>query len=206
MEGRRMNGSEGGAPTVLPRTAVTVGPVPSVRDRHFVGQVAQGGFSLIEILVCIVLMSTVILSLAVGMLTLVRTSAATSDSQQVQVALGSFTESLLIDPYLPCETLGATPEQRALAYTTAYAARSDEWQPTLAGMTTSIVAVQDSGTPGVEFWEGAASSGAFGASCPPISPTDPTLRDQGAQRLTVRIDYRDVTATAQVVISAEAAP
>ena len=144
----------------------------------------QAGFSLIEILICVVLVGTVILALAAGMLTLVRTSNGTSQRQQIQLSLGSYTESLKASPYLPC---GGPVQPTTSNYEAAYGAWPEHWTPVKPGMTAQIVEV--------EFWdETAGPQGAFVAACP-------GGLDQGTQRLTVQIDWRGRTGTAEVVKS-----
>ncbi len=144
----------------------------------------QAGFSLIEILICVVLVGTVILALAAGMLTLVRTSSGTSQRQQIQLSLGSYTESLKASPYLPCN--GPVPPTTS-SYEAAYGAWPERWTPVKPGMTARIIEV--------EFWdETAGPQGAFVAACA-------GGLDQGTQRLTVQIDWRGRTGTAEVVKS-----
>ncbi|MHB1140120.1 MAG: type IV pilus modification PilV family protein [Microthrixaceae bacterium] len=141
------------------------------------------GFSLIEILICVVLVGTVLLALAGGMLTLVRTSAATSERQQIQLSLGSYTESLKASPYLPC---GGPVQPSTTTYQPVYDAWPEHWSPVKPGMTAQIVEV--------EFWDDVAGTeGGFVPACPGM--------DQGTQRITVEIDWRDRTGTAQVVKS-----
>ena len=67
------------------------------RPAASVPSTAQAGFTLVEILICVVLVGTILLALAGGMLTLARTSNATTQRQQIQLSLGSYTESLTLD-------------------------------------------------------------------------------------------------------------
>jgi Tfp pilus assembly protein PilV len=147
---------------------------------------SEAGFSLVEILVCVVLMSTVILALASGMLTLVRTTGSTSERQQIQLALGSFTESLkTTPPYVICRD--------AAEYEADYAAAADSWKPDPARNI-------DLEVTGVEYWDRNATAasntvaGAFAVNCPP--------GENGPQRLTVKVTLPSGrSGTAQVVKS-----
>lgn len=146
---------------------------------------AQGGFSLIEILICIVLIGTVIMALAAGMLTMVRTTGVTTQRQQIQFALASYTESLKAGPYLTCTPNVAAPTPAS--YETKFATWAPMWAPDRPGMTARIL--------NVEYWsESAGPSGGFVTTCPATG-------DQATQRLTVQVDYRTRTGTAQVVTS-----
>ena len=153
------------------------------RPAAAVPSTAQAGFTLVEILICVVLVGTILLALAGGMLTLARTSNATTQRQQIQLSLGSYTESLKASPYLPC---GAPTVPAPASYQALYDSWPERWVPTRTGMTARITRV--------EFWdEAAGSEGAYVASCPGM--------DQGTQRLTVEIEWRGRSGTAEVVKS-----
>lgn len=137
----------------------------------------QGGFSLIEILVCIVLAGTVILALAYGMLTLMRVNKSTSEREQIQLAIGNFTERLVVSKYIPC---AASPAPQPTA--SAYNALPKKWVPTQPGMTAKVT--------NVEFWDDAAKK--FVSTCP-------TATDQQAQRLNVEVTWRGRAGTGQIV-------
>ena len=141
---------------------------------------SQRGASLVEVLISVLLVGIVILGLAAGMLTLISTSTSTSQRQQVQLALGSFTESLKAGTYQPCTSNQAVAT--AATYQAAYEQWPSKWTPPQSGMTRSIT--------GVAYWDKAQA--AFVASCPAGG-------DQGAQRLTVQVDFQDGIGSAQVV-------
>lgn len=142
---------------------------------------SQQGASLIEVLISVVLVGVVILGLAAGMLTLIGTSTSTSERQQIQLALGSFTESLKADAYETCTSNSslATP----VTYQAAYDAWPSKWTPPQASMTSGITRV--------EYWD--SQQAEFVDSCP-------NAGDQGTQRLTVQVDWQGRSGTAQVVI------
>ncbi len=141
---------------------------------------AQTGASLVEVLVSVVLVGVVILGLAAGMLTLISTSTTTSERQQIQLALGSFTESLKASSYTPCTSDPAVAT--AAAHQAAYEAWPSKWVPPQADMTRSITEV--------EYWN--KDQAAFVAQCP-------NAGDQGTQRLTVQVDFKGRSGSAQVV-------
>lgn len=165
---------------------------------------SESGFSLIEVLLAVLLVGTVILSLAAGMLTLVRTSAATSQRQQIQLALGSATENLLVAPYTECQNapLGATAI--ASYYDGLYHGWAGSWTPSLTGMSPATITQ-------VEFWNtdpdgnAATADGAFQDTCPTFAAAPTTTRDQAVQRVTIQIQYKGRTVSAQVVTSARLA-
>lgn len=164
----------------------------------------QSGFGLIEVLLAVMLVGTVILSLAAGMLTLVRTSAATSQRQQIQLALGSATENLLVAPYTECQKAPTGAAAIASYYDGLYHAWPESWTPALTGMSQARITK-------VEFWStdpdgvAATSDGKFQDTCPSY-PNPPTgTMDQGVQRVTMQIDYKGRSVTAQVVTSARLA-
>ena len=145
----------------------------------------QGGFSLIEILICVALVGSVILALAAGMLTLIKTNRVTSQRQQIQLALGSYTESLKASEYIAC-TAGL-PVPTPAEYQANYSVWAPRWVPTKAAMTATIT--------GVEYWnDSAAPTGGFAATCP-------VGGDASTQRLTVEVTWQGRTGTAQVVKS-----
>ncbi len=99
--------------------------------------------------------------------------------QQVDQALGNYTESLPTSQYLPCDD----PHNRAARRTTLRPIASANWTPT-AGVSASVI--------DVEYWDGTAGFD-------PICPTSPSAGDLGAQRLTVEVTYRDTQRQAQIV-------
>jgi Tfp pilus assembly protein PilV len=127
------------------------------------------------VLISILLVSTVVLALATGMLTLVRTTESNRQRQQIQLALGNVSEGVRAMDYIDCGT--------AAAYRADYGTpASANWTPTRAGMSYDIL--------DVEYWN--ASSRSFQGSCP--------ADDGGAQQLTLKVDWRGREGTTQVVI------
>ncbi len=159
------------------RSARSLGRIGSARSHG-----SQQGASLVEVLISIVLVGVVILGLAAGMLTLIGTSTSTSERQQIQLALGSFTESLKAGTYEPCTSDPARPTPAS--YQAAYEAWPSKWVPSQAGMTRGITLV--------EYWN--SEQAKFADSCPDAG-------DQGTQRLTVQVDWQGRSGTAQVVIA-----
>lgn len=138
---------------------------------------SQGGFSFVENLIVILLASTVIAAIAGGMLTLMKVNRATSEVEQIQLALGNFTEQLVASTYIPCgQPAGVQPSAAA------YNALPELWVPTRPDMTASVT--------GVGFWDDA--QGAFVATCP-------STGDQGTQRLDVEVTLGQRRGTAQIV-------
>ena len=133
---------------------------------------SQTGATLVEVLIALALVGILVLALASGMLTLIKTSAETTKQQQIELALGSFTESLKSGPYTKCAALVAgSPYPNTTA-----------WVPPQSSMTASLVKI--------EYWD--KSSTSFVAACPASG-------DQGTQRLTVQVNLEDRSSTAQVV-------
>ena len=133
---------------------------------------SQTGATLVEVLIALALVGILVLALASGMLTLIKTSSETTKQQQIELALGSFTESLKSGPYTKCAALVAgSPYPNTTA-----------WVPPQSSMTASLVKI--------EYWD--KSSRSFVAACPASG-------DQGTQRLTVQVDFQDQSSTAQVV-------
>ena len=142
---------------------------------------SQQGASLVEVLISVVLVGVVILGLAAGMLTLIGTSTSTSERQQIQLALGSFTESLKAGAYETCTSNSAVATPAT--YQAAYDAWPSKWTPPQGSMTSGITRV--------EYWD--SQQAEFVDSCP-------NAGDQGTQRLTVQVDWQGRSGTAQVVI------
>lgn len=150
----------------------------------------QGGSSLLEVIIAVALAGTVVLSLAAGLLTLVRAEAATSERQRVQQSLNNFSEGLRSVPYVDCTTGGATAD----AYRTSYDANPLNWQPDdTPGMKAFILGEIGSGKEGiidVGYWNPVSKT--FADTC--------SSADQGAQELTIEVTWRDRKATSQVVV------
>lgn len=139
---------------------------------------SQTGATLVEVLIALALVGILVLALASGMLTLLKTSTETTKQQQVELALGSFTESLKSGPYTKCAALVAgSPYPNTAA-----------WIPPQSSMSASLVKI--------EYWD--KSSTSFVAACPASG-------DQGTQRLTVQVNFEDRSSRAQVV-KADATP
>lgn len=130
----------------------------------------QAGFSLIEVVIAVALVSLSVLSLAMGFLTLMRANAATAAQQEADHAAANFSESLKAAGYQPCAP-GSTPD---------YDADAALWSPP-SGVQVRVVHV--------EYWSPA--SRAYVDSCP--------SGDTGTQRVTVRAEFRDRERTAQIV-------
>ena len=139
---------------------------------------SQAGATLVEVLIALALVGILVLALASGMLTLIKTSSETTKQQQVELALGSFTESLKSGPYTKCAELGADGQYPDTA----------AWVPSQQTMTAKLVKI--------EYWD--KSSTSFVAACPASG-------DQGTQRLTVQVNFEGKCSSAQVV-KADATP
>jgi type II secretory pathway pseudopilin PulG len=138
----------------------------------------QAGASLIETIVALVLASVVVLALAGGMLTLMRTSEATSRTQRMQAALTTSAEAVKAASYVDC----AAPADYDGA--PGVDDPADDVEVTVTG---------------VEYWDGVPVAGtppapsllgSFVATCPP---------DLGAQRVAVRVTLDGDSDTAQIV-------
>ena len=133
------------------------------------------------------LVGTVIVALAAGMLTMVRATQTTAEEQRLQAALASFTESLRATDYLPC---GDSPPPTPGAYETAHEAQPGHWDPATADGVLSAEIIE------VEHWVSATPGpyGAYEDDC----PSD----DEGRQLLTVRVELDGGReGVAQVVLS-----
>ncbi len=134
----------------------------------------DAGFGLVEVLISVLLVSSVVLALVTGLLTLVRTTESNHQRQQIQLALGNLSEGVRSMDYITCGD--------AAAYRSAYgAAGSANWTPTRSGMTYDIVSV--------EYWK--PNSRTFTPGCG---------TDSGAQQLTLKVDWRGREGTTQVVV------
>jgi prepilin-type N-terminal cleavage/methylation domain-containing protein len=133
---------------------------------------SQTGATLVEVLIALALVGILVLALASGMLTLIKTSAETTKQQQIELALGSFTESLKSGPYTKCAALVAgSPYPNTTA-----------WVPPQSSMIASLVKI--------EYWD--PITGDFDEDCP-------LGVDQGTQRLTVQVKFQGHFSCAQVV-------
>jgi Tfp pilus assembly protein PilV len=141
---------------------------------------SQGGFGLIEVIITVALAGMVILGLAAGLLALVRSQDATEQRQVIAQALGNMSEGIKALPYVPCSP-GAGPD--AAAVKAAYLASSTNWLPP-AGMTAEPTSVR--------YWDRASRT--FVEECPG--------EDQGAQMVTLAVEWRGRGGSAQVVVGA----
>ncbi|MEX0768960.1 MAG: type II secretion system protein [Microthrixaceae bacterium] len=132
----------------------------------------QAGATLVEVLIAIALVGILVLALASGMLTLIKTSTETTKQQQVELALGSFTESLKSGPYTKCAVLVPGSPYPGTA----------RWVPPQPGMNASLIKI--------EYWNPISKS--FDQTCPGSV-------DKGTQRLTIQVDLDNHTSTAQFV-------
>lgn len=139
----------------------------------------QGGFSFVENLIVILLASTVILAIAGGMLTLIKVNRVTSEVEQIEIALGNYTEQLVASTYIPCGLpIGVQPTPDA------YNALPERWVPERSDMTARVTDVQ--------FWDDSAD--AFVGTCPATG-------DQATQRLDVEVTLGERSGSGQIVIA-----
>lgn len=152
------------------RSWVAASPLSLVRCRRAGDRRAQRGFGLVEAIVALMIASMVVLSLAAGLLLVVRATAATSDRQQAQTALGNYTEQLKAVPYQPC----------------ASAAEYETIMPSNVGDVALRIV-------GVRFWQVLPTGdGEFTGSCSPGN-------DRGAQHLLVEASLGDALLRGHVV-------
>ena len=144
---------------------------PQGRDRRVR---SQAGFSLIETIVALFLVSVVVLALAAGMFTLLRTTAVTSRAQRMQAALTTAAESAKGLPYKPC------------AVAMDYGGTAPTWDDPTDDATVEVLSVRYWDAPGA-----AAELGRFTATCPAM--------DLGAQRVTVQVTIGGESQTAEIV-------
>jgi len=147
-------------------------PVRSrARPGRVVGRPAAGqhGFGLAEVLICLVLIATLSVALIAGLLTQIRASDTTSRRQEVDLVLAHYAEHVRSLDYDGCGIPG------------------DGGYTAPDGMTAQIVEV--------EHWRKA--TGQFAASCALDGDGQPI--DDGAVRLTLRVEYGSLGAETQVV-------
>ena len=131
----------------------------------------QQGFSLLEILIAVMLVSLAVLGLAMGFLTLVRTNRASYERQQVDHAATNYAESLKAAQYLPCVPSDPDPD---------YDAGPDLWEPS-RGVEVQVI--------DVEYWNSVSQD--YQEACP--GP------DAGTQRVTILAEWRGHERQAQIV-------
>lgn len=137
----------------------------------------DSGFLLVEVVISIALISMVILALAVGLLTAIRSSDAANRQQIVDSALSSASESIRSMPY-PSSASTCPTE---VDYQSAYDAYPEAWAA--PGVVVTVA--------GIEHWD--PTNGSYDSSCP--GPLDPLVH-----RLTLEVDVGDDDASAQVVV------
>lgn len=155
-------------------TVACARPVPSRRSR------GQAGFGLVEIVITVFLAGVVVLGLAAGLLTLVRTNTATDERQRIDQALGNVAEGLKALPYVPCSAGGGPDAADVWA---DYEASPTSWTPP-SGMAVQLL--------DVEYWD--RTDRRFTDTC--------AEGDQGAQQVTIRVQWREREGSAQVVLGA----
>lgn len=143
----------------------------------------EHGYSLIEVLIALALISMVVLALAGGLLTLIKITGMTQKRQQMTLALGNSSESIKAMAYEKC-LLADANSASASRYAAAYDGWDYRWEPR-ENMTVTIVAV--------DYWDRASESFVSDRSVA-CAPSDP-----GAQRLTVRVDYQGESRFGHVV-------
>lgn len=163
------------------RSSLRARPRPSGTRPLGARRRGAAGFSLVEVLISIALVSTLVLALVTGLLTLVRTTESNNQRQQIQLALGNMSEGMRAISYRDCNGGGAN----ATNYEGDYYGVPSNWTPTRAGRPDMTAEVLD-----VEFWN--PSSRTFQDTCPGT--------DGGAQQLTLRVAWRDRDDTTQVVV------
>jgi Tfp pilus assembly protein PilV len=134
----------------------------------------EGGFGLIEAVVSVGLVSTVVLALAAGLLTSVKSSQAAKETQEVDAALSAYAESFKDPAWYPsADPCLTTPDWSAV--------------PRPDGAASASVTK-------VEHWDPAAVPNPVWA--------DSCTSDPGVHRLTVEVEMSgsSATATAQVVM------
>jgi type II secretory pathway pseudopilin PulG len=153
-----------------------------MRDRLHAGQhrgapgraqgraAGQGGATLIEVIVVLVVLVPVVLAATVGLLTTTRLSASTRTDQELESAASSFVETLKQVDYVEC----AEPED--------YEGAPGSWTPP-AG---SGIGVR---VESVAYWQ--QSSADYGPSC--------GASDPGAQLLTARVTRGEASTVLEVV-------
>jgi len=165
------------------------------------GRTTERGFSLLEVLLALVVVSLVISAIAGGILTLVRSSTENSAQQRLQGALASYTESLKALPYysqqlppLPLDACVPGSPVDPATFDTAVGNWTDRWVPPAY--------VADASVTAVEFWSPSATGptlGAFASTCPPAG-------DQGAIRLTGLVVLTDGRSSSGQVVIREPSP
>lgn len=151
-----------------------MGPQEGERVRRALG---QSGTGLVEVLIALVLASLTVLALVQALFTLIATTGATADRQQLASAVGGYGESLKQVAWVACGP-GGTPT--AADYADAESASAAPFHAP-RGVTLSVTRVQ--------YWN--AQTASFDATCP--------AGGTRAQRLDVRASSSRGSYGAQVV-------
>lgn len=144
----------------------------------------QSGFTLIEALLAILLISTIIVGLISGLFTAMIASSTNEDSQRIEAALVSYGASVKRMPYdTTCAAVDGT-------YSTAYVAWPEPGKWAIPAGMTAIIRKP-------KYWRDVATGAAGGDrgwanSCP-------GGKDPGAQLLTLEITYNGKTQTNTIV-------
>ena len=144
----------------------------------------SAGLTLLESLVSILLTSLVILGLAAGLLTSVRSSEQAQRVQRLDSSLSSFSESLRSMPYPTVSPPGTCPQLTDFKSAWATYQLTEGWIPP-AGTTAEII--------GVEHWQpSGAQVGTYDTAC----ATDPH-----AHRLTLEVTESGHSVEGQTVMA-----
>lgn len=153
-------------------------------DRLFEPVGGQQGVTLIEIVICILIMGIAMVGIISGLTTGVRFSGENENRQRAEAALVSYGNAVKRMPYFPCG-VPAEPAEPA-TYNDEYDVFAGSWDAP-DGID---VRVTD-----VSYWRSSADP----VNLEPIGWTTACPQDEGIQLLALEATYRDVTATAQIV-------
>lgn len=87
----------------------------------------QAGFSLLEALVSVALVSTVLLALSAGLLASVRSSRSANETQKIDAALSAYSETVKATPLEECPTVSTLPAVPAIGDYTAEITKTQWW-------------------------------------------------------------------------------
>ena len=155
---------------------------------------SQGGFSLLEVLIALVIISTLVLALINGLLTTTQSDNASNENQRMNAALTSFGETLKDITYKDC----ADPAWYSGVYADTVASITD---PDERRRIYGVAVMSNVSVVRVQYFTGASfpidangnqdrTGGAFSDSC---------ITDAGTQLLTYKVTYRGRSRTAQTV-------
>jgi PKD repeat protein len=138
--------------------------------RGRVGDARQGGATLIEVLISVIIISLVVASATTGLIVLTRTTASANDSARANVLVTGFGEAIKRLPYVECTRGDLAGE---------YEAAFDDYQASLPTAQQLLKADETIEVTGVD------------APCVPVDP--------GVQTISFRVTSRTATTTAEVV-------